>query len=101
MKINASGLDRYQSVVQQAKTGEAAKPRQGARAANTDKVTISGDAAARAGLSRLASSVAAEVDASASPARIEQLRTAVQDGSYHVETGDIADAILARLDRTV
>lgn len=101
MKINGSGLERYQSVVSSLKAGEAGKgkgkaPGRAAEA-NTDKVTISGDAARRAEVSRAASGIAAEVDAGVGAERIEALRTSVQNGSYHVAAEDIADAILERV----
>ena len=64
---------------------------------NTDKVTISQGAAARAEAGRVASSLAAEVEGSASPERMEALRRAVQDGSYEVPSVDVADAILDRI----
>lgn len=99
MKINGSGLERYQSVVSSLKAGEAGKGKAPGRAAaaNTDKVTISGDAARRAEVSRAASGIAAEVDAGVGAERIEALRASVQNGSYHVAAEDIADAILERV----
>lgn len=100
MKINSPGLDHYQSYVKSVKSndGPGAKGKAKAAAAgNTDKVTISQGAAARAEAGRLASSLAAEVENTASPERIESLRQAVQDGSYSVPAEDVADAILDRL----
>lgn len=100
MKINSPGLEHYQSYVKSVKSGEApgakGKAKTGA-AGNTDKVTISQGAAARAEAGRVASSLAAEVEGAASPERLETLRQAVQDGSYDVPAADVADAILDRL----
>lgn len=97
MKINSQGIERYQSVVKQVKTGDDAHGKTSAgklTSAKTDKVTISGDGAARAEISRLASSIAAEVDSPASSERIDGLRQAVEQGTYNVPSEDIADAML-------
>lgn len=104
MKINPSpGFGNYQSYVQALKNAESqtGKPNGGGQIkgadANTDKVTLSGNAAARAEAGRVAAPVAAEVDASASPARIAELTEKVQSGEYFVSSGQLADAILGKL----
>ena len=96
MKITSSGLERYQSAVQNAKSSESSLKSKvaGGSAGRADKVTLSENAACRAELSRLASALSSEVEGAASPERLSELRQAVQDGSYHVASGDIADAIL-------
>lgn len=99
MKINGSaGLEQYKNYVQKLKKDEAAaaKTPVGAKAAgpNTDKVTLSGEAAARAELSRAVTVMSAEVDAPADAARMEALRAKVADGSYYVASDDLANAIL-------
>ncbi len=100
MKINAPGLEQYQKYVKAVKSGEssAAKTKSGAVfSENTDKVTISQDAALRAEAGRLSAGVTAEVEDSAAPARLEALREAVQGGGYSVPAEDVANAILDRL----
>ena len=99
MKINSPGLDHYKTYVKSVKAGEGtgAKGKLKAAAENTDKVTISQDAVARAETGRLVSTIAAEVEGAASSERIEELRQAVQSGSYTVSAADVADAILDRL----
>ncbi|MDL2327148.1 flagellar biosynthesis anti-sigma factor FlgM [Ruminococcaceae bacterium OttesenSCG-928-A11] len=96
MKITSSGLEHYQSVVQSVKQNgdDAPKNKMEKAAGRSDKVTLSEQAAARAGISRLASAMAAEVEGGASAERIEELREAVQSGDYNVSSEDIADAIL-------
>lgn len=99
MKINsAGGLEHYQSYVQKLKNNEAsaakAKPGQDAAAGKTDMVTISGDAAARAGYARIVPSISAEAAQGAPAGRLSALRQAVENGTYQVSAGDVADAIL-------
>lgn len=100
MKINSPGLEHYQSYVKSVKSNESAGTKGNAGAAaphNTDKVTISQDAAARAEIGRLSSSLAAEVEGAASPERMAMLQEAVQSGSYSVSAADVADAMLNRI----
>lgn len=99
MKINASGLDQYQQYVKSVKNEEKAgvKLSGGVKTSNTDKVVISEEAAAKAEASRVSAALTAEVEGAASPERLAQLTEAVRDGSYHVASEDIADAILERL----
>ena len=100
MKINVTGLEQYQRYAKPVKPGEGAVSAGIARtvgASNTDKVTISQSAAQRAEAGRLVPALSAEVESTAAPERVEALRQAVQDGSYHVSAGDVADAILDRL----
>ena len=96
MKINSSaGLEHYQSYSKKVKDGDKLAKAKGAFSANnTDKVEISDGAAARAEASRIAPALAAEVESTASPERISALSTAVQEGTYYVESEDIADAML-------
>lgn len=99
MKINASGLERYKSYVSAVKKEEtqAAKSK-GLKtvSSNTDKVEISQDAASRAEVARLASSVALEVEGTASPQRLREITENIENGTYFVSAQDVADAILDR-----
>lgn len=99
MKINPSaGYDKYQTYVQSVKNKEAAQAKSEAKGkaagTNTDKVTLSNEAIARAEYGRVAAAVASEVDGSASAARLDALRDQVQSGSYYVPTDTLASAIL-------
>lgn len=99
MKINPSaGYEKYQTYVQSVKSKEAAQAKNDGRAkaaeANTDKVTLSGNASARVEYGRVASAAAAEVDGLGDAARLGALRERVQAGIYHVPTDTLADAIL-------
>lgn len=99
MKINPSGIEKYQGYVQAAKAESAAKPGGGSKTggvfgSKTDTVSISEEAASRAEARRLAGGLAAEVEGAASPERIEALRVQVAAGEYHVSSEDLADAIL-------
>lgn len=99
MKINTyNGFERYQSVLQSAKgaevQAEAAKEKNGVKSSvRADTVSFSGGAVAKSELSRLTSVLAAEADGAAGIERLDALHSAVQDGSYYVPSGEIADAI--------
>ncbi|MGD9559934.1 MAG: flagellar biosynthesis anti-sigma factor FlgM [Oscillospiraceae bacterium] len=99
MKINPSaGLDQYKKYVQTVKGEETAAAKaaenKGAAPANTDKVTLSEEAASRAGLGRVVSALSSDANDAVSPKRLAELGAQVADGSYHVASGDLADAIL-------
>lgn len=98
MKINLSGFDAYQNIVKGTQRGESAVTKKtstaSSSAANTDKVTFSESAAARAELHRLAASISAEVDGVGSEERLATLQKQIQAGSYNVPTQELADAIL-------
>jgi anti-sigma28 factor (negative regulator of flagellin synthesis) len=97
MKIN--GLERYQNLAALARSGEGAAAKGTAAKVlggngNTDKITISEDAAARAEFRRVASALAAEADAVGGE-RLARLSETVQGGGYRVASEDIADAVLS------
>lgn len=94
MKINPSaGLEQYQKYTKPVKNGTAANAA-GKAAPRSDTVSFSDDAVARAEAGRVAGGIAAEVESAASPERLEELRAAVENGTYNVPAGDVADAIL-------
>lgn len=99
MKITTGGLEHYQSYLKTVKNSENAQKGPGkvgaGTAAKTDKVTISGEAAAKAELGRMTAAMSAEVEQMAGAERVDALRTAVQAGEYYVASEDLADAILA------
>lgn len=103
MKINPSGgYGLYQPYVSSVKSGEVAQVdtkanemrAKGAAAANTDKITFSGEASAKAEIGRVTSTVSAEVNSLGSAERLAALREQVQAGTYEVSAEDIADAII-------
>ena len=67
------------------------------RVAHTDKVQISPEGARKAEAQQLTRSIMAEIREPASPQRLESLRTAVANGSYHVPTAKLVDAVMAGL----
>ncbi len=106
MKINQTmGFEHYQNYVQSVKGNETAPGKATAaevrpesqETANMDKVDFSESGAARAGLLRLSSSIAQEVESQAGAQRLAELQAQIEQGTYHVETGKIADAILGAL----
>lgn len=105
MKINTNaGYERYQSMIQGAKGAEAGSAKKAGAAAagvaaNTDKVMLSENAATHAEMYRLTSALSAEVERSvASDERLADLQARIADGSYHVESQALADAILGYIE---
>lgn len=105
MKINPSGgYGIYPTYVSSVKSGEAAQPENKVKeknpaAANTDKISFSGEASAKAEIGRVTSTISAEVNNLGSAERIVALREQVQGGTYHVPTEDLADAIIGAVRR--
>lgn len=101
MKIQPGGLDFYKNQVQAVKNTDTsaskAKAAANSGAVVTDTVVISQDAAARAEAGRVAAPLAQEVESTVTPERLQTLQQSVADGSYYVESGAIADAILDRI----
>ncbi len=102
MKINfSSEYNKYRNTLESVKNADKegvrkAEKENGANAAaeNTDKVTLSSEAASYAEISKLTASLSAEVHNLGNAERIAELAKRVQSGNYHVASGDIADAIL-------
>ena len=103
MKVNQTmGFEHYQNYVQNVKGNDAALAKATAaelrpettEAANIDKVDFSENGAARAGLLRMSSAIAQEVEGHAGAQRLAQLQAQIEQGTYRMETGQIADAIL-------
>lgn len=96
MKIDVNGA--YRAYTQQTATVQAAK-KQGdkAAAATQDRVSLSTAAYSKSDLDRLAYSTAAEVEAKGSAARVSELKTAVAQGSYHVPSDKLTEAVLNTL----
>ena len=74
-----------------AKAEHAAAP---ANAANTDRVSISSEAARQAGLSGAVQHIAAEVEAGVGSAKLQQLAAQIEAGQYRVPTQQLAASML-------
>jgi len=61
---------------------------------NTDQIQISPEAARQREVEQLTHSIMSQIREPASPQRLESLRTAVQNGTYHIPTGDLVDAVM-------
>lgn len=61
---------------------------------NTDQVEISPEGARKMEVEQLTRAVASELREPASPERLNDLREAIQNKSYHIPTGDLVDAIM-------
>ena len=66
------------------------------RGEHTDRILISSEGTRKAEVDQLTKAIATEVYKPASPERLESLRTAVQNGTYYVATGDLVDAMMSR-----
>lgn len=64
------------------------------RAGNTDQIQISPEATRQREVEQLTQSILAEIREPASPQRLDSLRTAVQNHTYHVPTVDLVDAVM-------
>lgn len=62
-----------------------------------DTIVISHEGSAQGLFSGMVKQAAEEITASHSPARLEQIKAAVENGSYHVSSMEIAKAMLGHL----
>ena len=63
---------------------------------NVDQIQISAKAARSQELEQYSRTVTARLCQPASAQRLESLRTAIQNGEYHVSTEDLADAMMKK-----
>lgn len=61
---------------------------------NTDQIQISPEGSRKMAADQLSRSIMSEIREASSPQRLESLRTAVQEGTYHVPTGLLVDAVM-------
>lgn len=96
MKIDATGAYRAyaQNALSQAQQEREKNAPQRGQEPKQDRVSISA-AATRSEQDRMVYTIAAEVEAKASPARLQELRQAVSAGQYQVPTEKLADALLS------
>lgn len=100
MNINPSGLKIYSAnarIVQQGEVGALRKPDAQVKAAapeKSDTISISREAENGRAIGKTASSVMQELRAMDDPARLDAIISSVRSGSYHVASGDLADAML-------
>ncbi len=64
------------------------------RGGHTDQIQISPEGARKMEIDQLTKAIVSETRTPASPERLEKLRTAVRNGTYHIPTGDLADAVM-------
>lgn len=73
-----------------------ATPKGTAANTNTDTVSLSSKAAQRLEAKQIASSIANQIEPPSDPARVEEIRKAVENNTYFVPTDRLATAILSR-----
>lgn len=64
------------------------------RIENTDRFRISPEAARQREVEQLTNSIMSQIREPASPQRLDSLRTAVQNKTYNIPTGDLVDAVM-------
>jgi len=67
------------------------------RGSHTDQIQISPEGARKMEIDQLTKAIVSETKTPASSERLEKLRTAVRNGTYHIPTGDLADAVMRHL----
>ncbi len=94
MRIDRNqALKYYESTknVSSVKTDNAALPTGGA---NTDRISISSEAARQVELGSTVQHIAAEVETTISSTRLQQLAAQIESGTYRVSTQQLAASIL-------
>lgn len=64
------------------------------RSGNTDQIQISPEGARKMEIEQLTKSIVSEMHEPASSERLERLRQAVQNRTYHIPTKDLVDAMM-------
>ena len=64
------------------------------RLENTDQIEIRPEGARKMEAEQLTKAIAAELREPASPEKLNELREAIQNKSYHVPTGDLVNAMM-------
>lgn len=94
MRIDRNqALKFYESAknIPSVKTDNAAVP---AGSSNTDRISISSEAARHSELGSTVQHIAAEVEGSVGSARLQQLSAQIEAGEYHVPTSRLSASIL-------
>ncbi|MBC8585801.1 flagellar biosynthesis anti-sigma factor FlgM [Youxingia wuxianensis] len=97
MKINPAAFHAYKKIngyTHASRHMEQTQEEMAAKTENSDQIQISPEGARKMEAEQLSRAIAAELCRPASPERLESLRKAIQDKSYHVPTTDLADAIM-------
>ena len=99
MNINpAAALNAYNKVTertQPVRPTEQSRPEDAAqRAGHTDQIDISPEGARQNEIEQVTRSILSEIKEPASDERIEALRTAMQNGTYHVPTETLVDEVM-------
>lgn len=92
--IKVTGL--YEANVKKNLTNDGSNVKKGIQSSK-DKVEISDTGSKYSEISSLKSKVVNEIGKGASAEKIHKLKTAVENGTYHVSGSDIADAMLNRV----
>lgn len=64
---------------------------------NTDKVTMSSSALSASFANKVSKNVAEEIESSYSTTSLEELKSAIQNGTYDISNEKLADAILGKI----
>ncbi|MDD3428664.1 MAG: flagellar biosynthesis anti-sigma factor FlgM [Oscillospiraceae bacterium] len=95
MRIDRNNVLRYYENTKAATTAQKPEAKQpGETAPKTDRVSFSAQATLKSETGRVAQSIATEIEADASAAKLQQLSQSVQKGEYRVSTQDLVDSIL-------
>ena len=62
----------------------------------TDQISISSQGARQLEIDKVSKSILEEIQTPAPAEKLEQLKAAVQNGSYRIATGDLADCLMQR-----
>ncbi len=63
---------------------------------NTDQISISSQGAQMAEVEQLSKAVISEIEQPTSQEKLDSIKAAVKENSYHVSTSELADVILQR-----
>lgn len=63
---------------------------------HTDQISISSQGARQLEIDKVSKSILEEIQTPAPADKLEQLKAAVQNGSYRIATGDLADSLMQR-----
>ncbi len=99
MKINsvsAYGVYKQAARKPEAEMSFAAALEAAGRKKHTDRISISTQGARQLEAERLTRAVMDEMQKPSDPGKLERISSAVKDGTYHIPTGELADAVMQR-----
>lgn len=98
MKINPFSVNHFyksNSSITPQTAGQTPEPQADLAQAKMDTITISRGGNSQGAFSGLTRKIASEIVQSDSPARIQELRQSIHDGTYRVPVEDVARSLLA------